>query len=157
MIDYSLNLERLAKALGEHCRDASFILGQPGTSLALKVDPFHYLAIQPGFLKHLSRWAGMLPAAVEETLIRTGVMLSDASRRVYTVQIRVFEEGAATLTPVNASFLLAVFIDQALAIHGASPDPAPVSRLKILAEDRPKLDILFSGKTPLHALAFGNP
>ena len=29
--------------------------------------------------------------------------------------------------------------------------------LKILAEDRPKLDILFSGKTPLHALAFGNP
>jgi hypothetical protein len=157
MIDYSQNLERLEKALGQHCRDKRFILGEFGSSLALKVDPFYYLAIQPGFLKHLSRWAGMLPAIAAQTLIRTGALLSDPSRTVHAVPVRVLEEGSDMVLSVRASFVLASFIDRALAIHGATADAPPVSRLRILDEDRPGLAFLFQGKTPLQSLAFANP
>jgi hypothetical protein len=157
LTDYSQSLERLEKALGENYLRSPYILGTPGTSLACKVDPFHYLAIQPGFIKYLSRWAGIFPERVEETLLKTGNMLSDASHSRFTAKIRVFEDGHGALTEVSASFLLAGFIDQALRLYGGLQDPLPVSRLKILAEDRDRTDFLFQGKTPLAALAFGNP
>ena len=89
MIDYAESLERLGKALGEHYRQSGYILGVPGTSLALKVDPFYYLAIQPGFTKYLARWAGMFPDRAALALVKTGNMLSDASHTVYTTPVAI--------------------------------------------------------------------
>jgi hypothetical protein len=158
MIDYAQSLERLEKALGEQYRQSPYILGTPGTSLACKVDPFTYLAVQPGFIKYLSRWAGMFPDRVEETLVKTGNMLSDASHRVHTTTLRVYADGAPDApVAVSASFILASFIDQALTLYGGADGPLPVSRLKIMADDQDRAQILFAGKTPLAALAFGNP
>ncbi|MBI4803614.1 MAG: hypothetical protein HY795_00080 [Desulfovibrio sp.] len=157
MIDYSESLERLEKALGEQYRQSGFILGTPGTSLACKVDPFYYLAIQPGFIKYLSRWAGMFPENVVATLVKTGNMLSDATHAVYTLPLHVFEDGTDEVVSVGASFILASFIDRALSLHGGTDSPQPVSGLKILETDRAATDFLFEGKTPLQALAFGKP
>lgn len=158
MIDYAQSLERLEKALGEQYRQSPYILGTPGTSLACKVDPFTYLAVQPGFIKYLSRWAGMFPDRVEETLVKTGNMLSDASHSKHTVTLRVFADGAPDApVAVSASFILASFIDQAVTLYGGADSPLPVSRLKVLAADEARAQTLFAGKTPLAALAFGNP
>jgi len=157
MIDYTQSLERLERALGEHYQGSSYILGVPGTSLALKVDPFYYLAIQPGFIKYLARWAGMFPERAAQTLLKTGNMLSDAGHTIYTTPVRVYAEGTSETSTVGASFILANFIDKALAMYGGVTDPLPVSGLKIVAGERPRLDFLFQGKTPLQALAFGNP
>lgn len=157
MIDYSESLQRLEKALGENYRESPYILGTPGTSLACKVDPFYYLAIQPGFIKYLSRWAAMLPERVQATLLKTGNMLSNASHDVFTVPLHVFDENSSEVAGVGASFVLASFIDHALAMHGGADGPLPVSGLKILDSDRSKADFLFAGKTPLAALAFGKP
>lgn len=158
MIDYAQSLERLEKALGEQYRRSPYILGTPGTSLACKVDPFIYLAIQPGFIKYLSRWAGMFPERVEATLVKTGTMLSDATRAVHAASLHVFAEGAPDApVAVSASFIQASFIDQAVTVYGGADGPLPVSRLKILDSDRARIEPLFAGKTPLAALAFGNP
>lgn len=157
MIDYSESLERLEKALGEQYRRSPFILGVPGSSLACKVDPFHYLAVQPGFIKYLSRWAGMFPERVQATLVKTGNMLSDTTHQNFTTAIHVFEDGSRAATQISASFLLAEFIDRAVTQHGGSAGPLPVSRLRILEADRPRTGFLFEGKTPLQGLAFGNP
>ncbi len=157
MIDYAEALERLSKALGEQYRQSGYILGVPGTSLALKVDPFYYLAIQPGFIKYLARWAGMFPDRAALALLKTGNMLSSADHTVYTTPVAVYAEGAGAANTVGASFVLADFIDKALAMHGGQTASLPVSGLKIVAAERPKLDFLFQGKSPLQALAFGNP
>lgn len=157
MIDYSQALERLERALGEQYQDSSYILGVFGTSLALKADPFYYLAIQPGFCKYLGRWAAMTPENTLNTLIKTGNLLCGPDRSTHTAQIQIFEDGPGQLLTVNASFILAPFVDQALALHGGQADPPPVSGLKIFSGDRPKLNYLFQGKTPLRDLAFGQP
>ncbi len=157
LTDYTEKLERLEKALGEQYRASPYILGTPGTSLACKVDPFYYLAIEPGFLKYLSRWTAMLPENVAATLVKTGNMLSDAGHKTHTVPLRVFEEGAGQAVTVNASFVLADFIDRAVVRHGGATGPLPVSRLKIVNEDGPRAAFLFEAKTPLQALVFGKP
>lgn len=158
MIDYAQSLERLEKALGEQYRQSPYILGTPGTSLACKVDPFTYLAVQPGFIKYLSRWAGMFPERVEQTLVKTGNMLSDASHTEHAATLRVFAEGSPDApVAVKASFILASFIDQAVTLYGGADGPLPVSRLRILGDDQAAAQKLFAGKTPLAALAFGNP
>ena len=157
LTDFSQNLERLEKALGEQYRQSGFILGTPGTSLACKVDPFYYLAIEPGFIKHLSRWAGMFPESARETLVKTGNLLTDPSRSVFVVPLAVFEEGSSEVVRVGASFVPAAFIDQAVTRHGGADAPLPVSRLRILEADRARAEPFFIGKTPLHNLAFGNP
>lgn len=158
MIDYSESLERLEKALGEQYRVSPHILGTPGTSLACKVDPFHYLAIQPGFVKYLSRFAGMFPEKVLATLVKTGSMLSAGpGHEVHQVPLRVFAEGGSDIVSVSASFLLASFVDHALALYGGLSAPPPVSRLRILTDDRQLTLPIFEGKTPLADVAFGNP
>lgn len=158
MIDYSESLERLEKALGEQYKASPYILGAPGTSLACKVDPFHYLAIQPGFVKYLSRFAGMFPVKVLDTLVKTGAMLTAGpDHGISQVHLRVFEEGGTDIVPVTASFLLATFLDRALTLHGGLAAPPPVSRLRILMDDRPLTLPLFEGKTPLADVAFGDP
>jgi hypothetical protein len=158
MIDYSESLERLEKALGGQYAVSPHILGTPGTSLACKVDPFHYLAIQPGFIKYLSRFAGMFQEKVLATLVKTGSMLTAGpGHEVHQVSLRVFEEGGSRIVPVTASFLPASFVDRALALHAGLESPPPVSRLRILLDDRPLTLPLFAGKTPLADVAFGNP
>lgn len=157
LADFSRNLERLERALGEQYLRSSYILGTPGTSLACKVDPFYYLAIEPGFVKHLGRWAGMLPKKALKTLVKTGNMLTDHSHVVFSLPLRVYEEGTTSVFGVDASFVLADFIDRAVITHGGAEGPLPVSRLRILESDRARTDFLFSGKTPLQKLAFGNP
>lgn len=157
MLDYTQSLERLEKALGEHFRHSPYILGEFGASLACKVDPFYYLAVQPGFIKYLSRWAAMLPEAVEATLVRTGNMLASHDRSVTSVPLRVYEEGRGAILTVNSGFALASFIDRAVAIHAGVPGGLPVSRLRILEDDRDKAAFFFEGKTPLQSFAFGKP
>ncbi|MBF0481691.1 MAG: hypothetical protein HQK81_07170 [Desulfovibrionaceae bacterium] len=154
IVDHNESLDRIARALGERYRQAPYILNVPGQSVACKVDAFHYLAIQPMFVKYLAQWAAMLPARVEETLLKTGSMLSDASRVKHYHQIRVVEEGGGEAKAIGASFVLATFIDHALSLYGGGERPLPLSGLRIAAGEREALAPFFAGRTPLQDLAF---
>jgi hypothetical protein len=154
IVDHSEALERIARALGERYRQAPYILNVPGQSVACKVDAFHYLAIQPMFIKYLAQWAAMLPTRVEETLLKTGNLLSDAGHSKHYHQIRVVEEGAGEARAIGASFVLATFIDRALVLYGGGERPLPLSGLRIAGSERQALAPFFAERTPLQDLAF---
>jgi hypothetical protein len=156
IVDHNEALDRIARALGERYRQAPYILNVPGQSVACKVDAFHYLAIQPMFIKYLAQWAAMLPTRVEETLLRTGNMLSDASHAKHYHQIKVVEEGASEAKAIGVSFVLATFIDRALTLYGGGERPLPLSGLRIARSEQETLASFFAGRTPLQDLAFAD-
>jgi len=156
IVDHNEALDRIARALGERYRQAPYILNLPGQSVACKVDAFHYLAIQPMFIKYLAQWAAMLPSRVEQTLLKTGDLLSDAGHARHYHHIRVLEEGSSEIKAIGASFVLATFIDRALALYGGADRPLPLSGLRIAASEKQALASFFGDRTPLQDLAFAD-
>lgn len=155
LVDYSEVLTRLEEALGRHYRESPDILNVPGVSMALKIDPYYYLALRPSFGELLGKWAGVAPARVEETLIRTGNLVLGPDRSRYAGPLLAFEEGSATPLRLAADFVPAALCDRAVALYGGEAGPLPVSGLRLDAGQRPALDAFFAGKTPLQALVFG--
>lgn len=157
LVDFSEVLTRLEEALGRHYQESPTLLNVPGVSVALKIDPYSYLALRPSFGELLGKWAGVTPARAEETLIRTGNLLLGPDRNRYAGPLLVFEEGSATVVRLTADFVQATFVDRAVALYGGEPGPLPVSGLRLTAGQRPALEAFFAGKTPLQTLAFGMP
>ncbi len=157
MLDYGDILDRIERGMGERFRQSRDILNIPGVSLACKVDMYHYLALRPGFATHAAKWAGTLPARAEEALIHTGNLVVGADRERFPEPFAVFEEGTDAVLRLYADLMQAAFIDRALSLYGGEAAPLPVSRLRIHASQRPRLDAFLEGKTKLQALAFGEP
>ncbi|MHC1791047.1 hypothetical protein [Solidesulfovibrio sp.] len=158
LVDYPDTLSRLETALGRHFADSPTILNVPGVSVALKVDPFYYLALRPAFFELLGKWAAVPPARVEETLSRTGNLVLGPGRVRYDKPLAVFEEGSAAVLKIPADFVPAEWIDRAVVMYGNEPAPLPVSGLRLVDDSqRQALAGHFAGMTQLAALAFGTP
>ncbi|WP_027182992.1 hypothetical protein [Desulfovibrio inopinatus] len=157
MIDYQDILKGIERSLGAHYKTTPTLLNTPGMSIALKLDPFYYLALHEPFIRLVSKWSAILPRNLETALIKTGVMISTPDHTKHTLSLAVFEEGLGRVFTVKASFLTAEFIDKALVYSGAVREGLPVSRMKILFSEKPRLDEFFAEKTPLQGLAFGDP
>jgi hypothetical protein len=157
LVDYSEILTRLEEALGRHYRQSPAILNLPGVSVAMKIDPFYYLALRPSFGELLGKWAGVTPERVEETLVRTGNLVVGPGRARYPEPLAVFEEGSSTVLRLAADFVPAPCLDRAVVRYGGEPGPLSVSGLRLLAGQRPALEAFFAGMTPPAALAYGEP
>lgn len=156
MIDYGEILPRLEKALGTRFRDNPDILNVPGTSVACKVDPFTYVAPHPAFVTFLAKWAGVPLETAAETLVRTGNLLVDASRNRLDGPVALVEEGSARVARLPLDFIPASFIDRAVVLYGGEQDPLPVSRLRVLRAEKPRIEAFFAGKTPLLDVAYAD-
>ena len=157
LVDYSEVLSRLEESLGRHYRESPAILNVPGISVALKIDPYYYLALRPSFGELLGKWAGVTPAKAEETLARTGNLILGPERERYPEPLLVFEEGSSLVLRLVADFVPAAFCDRAVTRFGGESGPLPVAGLRLVSGQRQGLATFFAGKTPLQALAFGDP
>jgi len=157
LVDYPEILSRLEQAIGRRFAQSPTILNVPGVSVALKLDPFYYLALRPAFCELLGKWAAVPPSRVEETLIRTGNMVVGPMRARFSQPLVVFEEGTSATVRLAADFVPAAFIDRAVIMHGGETAAQPVSGLRLHADQKEALDAFFQGTTPLTALVFGVP
>jgi hypothetical protein len=157
LVDYAEILSRMEQALGRHFAQSPSILNVPGVSVALKIDPFYYLALRPTFGELLGKWAGVPPARAEETLLRTGNMVLGPGRVRYPQPLLVFEEGTGVILRLTADFVPASFIDRAVSMYGGEAGPLSVSGLRLLASQKDSLVAFFQDTTPIESLAYGEP
>lgn len=153
MKDYGDILTRLQRGIGRAYRDSGLALGVPGVSVAVKIDPYHYLAVMPAFTARLAEWAGMFPATAEETLVRSGNLVSSGADRSTVLPVSVVWGGAPPRR-ITAAFVLAEFIDRALKLYGGQPLPPPVADLRIDAADHDAVAAFFKDKTCIDKTAF---
>jgi len=154
--DYSEILDRLQKGLGKAYRESPLVLGVPGVSVAVKIDPHYYLSVMPAFLSRLAEWSGMFPDTAEQALIRTGNLILGNGDTPRT-QLSVVWGSPPISRRVNASFVLAEFIDRALRLYGGQSAPMPVADLRIAADDREAVTRFFDTKTCVDKTAFTQP
>lgn len=154
--DYTETLSRLQKGLGKAFIQSPIILGAPGISVAVKVDPYHYLAVMPAFITRLAEWGGMFPKTAEEALIRTGNLITGVTPEDKSLELHVVWGNPPITKHIRASFIHADFIDRALRLHGNTPQPLPVADLCVLESDRPLVDAFFNEKTSLDKTAFSS-
>uniref|UniRef100_I2PXP5 Uncharacterized protein n=1 Tax=Desulfovibrio sp. U5L TaxID=596152 RepID=I2PXP5_9BACT len=157
LVDYAEILSRLEQALGRHFAASPSILNVPGVSAALKLDPFYYLALRPAFGELLGKWAGVTPSRAEETLSHTGNLVLGPRHVRYPQPLAVYEEGTRQVLKLAADFVPAEWIDRAVVMYGGQSGPLPVAGLRLVSGQKAALDAFFAGKTPLAALAFGDP
>lgn len=150
--DYQDILTRLQMALGKAYLAEPSLLNVPGRSLACKVDPLYYLALEPAFAERLAKAAALLPATVVEALVRTGNYITRAPERCHELDVNVVLHGR-TLA-LRGSFVDADFIDRALRLYAGLPQSLEVSELRIAGDCRARLEPLFENKTFLRPLAF---
>lgn len=150
--DYHERMERMQRGLARAVRADATLLNLPGRSLACKIDPLYYLAVQPLFDAALDRWAGLLPGRAAETLIRTGVYVTSPPDREHVFPLEV--TWGARILRVRATFVDADFIDRALKVHAGARRGPDVSVLRICAGDRPAVERLFLNKTAPGSVAF---
>ncbi|MFO8033412.1 MAG: hypothetical protein R6U22_12835 [Desulfohalobiaceae bacterium] len=154
MQDYHQILTEVQRHLAQQYLKDQGILNQPGVSAACKIDPFHYLVLEPSFFLSLAKWSGYRPLLIQETLLRTGNLLRLADREDFSVDLSVTWDPDMHPLRIKAGFVLADFIDSGLRIYAQQKDVLPVSELKILSQERQRLQELFQGKTQLGELAF---
>jgi len=150
--DYQDALTRLQKGLAQAYRDSPQVLNLPGQSVACKVDPDYYLALEPVFTEILSRWAVSFPEAVLETLSHTGNAIVCKPLSTHIIPLSVTWDGRDF--EVQAMFLQADFVDRALKLYAGVPAPLPVSDLRIRTDDRAAVEAFFGPSTPPKALAY---
>ncbi len=154
MLDYSEILATLQKQLGQRFLDDPKLLNLPGKSVACKIDPLYYLAVFPSFSRNMAQLAGTLPGAVEETLIRTGNLITPNDSEDPTLLLQVAWSPEMSPVKIKAGFVLAGFIDTGLKIYARRQESLPVSDLRIAIRDKEKVDSFFQGKTAISSLAF---
>lgn len=155
LVDYAEIVARLLQALGRHYAASPSILNVPGVSAALKIDPFYYLALRPLFGELLGKWAGVAPSRAEETLLRTGNMVSGPGLGRYPRPVVAFEEDVGVPLRLAADFVTASFIDRAVTMYGGASGPLPVSGLRLARDQKDDLEAFFQGTTPIASLAYG--
>lgn len=152
MRDFAELTERVLRGLGKAYAASAQVLNAPGRSVAVKIDHLYYLALWPAFAERIGRYAGILPRAVEETLVHSGNLISAGPDRRVALPLRLSWPGGAAA--VNAAFLLAHFVERGLSLYGGAADPLPVSPLRISRADQAVVLDFFAGKTPPLDAAF---
>jgi len=150
--DYQESLTRLQKGMAQAYRDAPHVLNVPGQSVACKVDPNYYLALEPVFTEVMARWSVSFPDGVLETLAHTGSLVMCRTLTTHIIPITVTWGGRDY--EIQAAFLLADFVDRALKLYAAAVEPLPVSGLRIRADERQAVEAFFAGLTPPGDMAF---
>jgi hypothetical protein len=154
VLDYSQILTTLQKQLGQRFLEDPKLLNVPGSSVACKIDPLYYLALFPSFSRSMAQLAGVLPESVEETLIRTGNLITPSGSDDPTLLLQVSWKTGMQPVKIKAGFVLAGFIDTGLKIYARRQEILPVSDVRIDSRDREQLDAFFAGKTSISSLAF---
>lgn len=154
MKDYSEIVVRLQKALGKAYAESGLVLGVPGVSVAVKIDPNYYLAVMPAFLGRLGEWSGMFPDAVREALVRTGNLVTHPDDRNGVLPVTVLWGEPLVSRRINASFVLAEFIDRAVKLYGGEPTLPPVADIRLDSTDMETLEAFFEDKTCIDKTAF---
>ncbi|WP_320169369.1 hypothetical protein [Maridesulfovibrio sp.] len=150
--DYKSRIDRLQKGLGKAFAENPFILNIPGKSIALKVDPYYYVAFEPAFTENLSRFGVMLQKNVRDTLVRTGNLVTDQQTRNPIVKIRMkWDERTYSM---QVCFVESGFIDQALKIYGGVKAEIGLAEIRILSSERERLEKFFGERTLLKSVAF---
>ncbi len=150
--DYKVRIDRLQEGLGKAFVENPFILNIPGKSIALKVDPYYYVAFEPAFSENLSRFGVMLPKNVRDTLVRTGNLVTDQETRNPIIKIRMKWNDRSY--SMNVCFVESGFIDQALKIYGGVKEEVGLSEIRILESERERLEKFFGERTLLKSVAF---
>lgn len=150
--DYQDALTRLQKGIAQAYKDSPQVLNVPGQSVACKVDPEYYLALEPIFTEILARWAVSFPEGVLETLARTGNVVVCKPLSTHIIPLSVTWDGRDF--EVQATFLLADFVDRALKLYAGVAEPLPVSDLRIRTADRAAVEAFFGVSTPPKGLAY---
>jgi len=154
MKDYAELANRLQKGLGKAWRASDSVLGRPGTSIAVKLDPNYYLTVMPSFINQVARWGGMLPRTAEDALRRTGNLLTGGPGRDTSLTLTVaFGEPRRSLR-IRAGFVLAGFLDDAVKLYGGHPSALPVADVALVDSERAALEAFFGDKTMPAASAF---
>ncbi len=154
MKDYSDIAQRLQRGLGRAYRESPMILGVPGASVAVKIDPHHYLAVLPAFLNRLAEWAGVFPDTAREAMVRSGNLVTGGPDRKCEVAVTAVWGAPPTARRIRACFVLAEFVDRAIRLYGDEPAPPPVADLRLVAADSRRLGAFFEGKTRIDKTAF---
>lgn len=154
LIDYSEVLTRLQAALGREASRRPGIINVPGRSIACRIDPEWYLAVQPGFVTIISKWAAVFPKRAAEALLRTAVMAASADHSSSMLRLTVFDELVRRPMQLRCAFIQADWIDRALTLHGKRTNIPPVSRLRIASFEKERIDAFFLGKTAPLSLAY---
>lgn len=152
LADYQDRVNRLQRALARAWTRDPAILNVPGKSMACKLDPNYYLAVQPFFDTDLARAAGMLPRSAAEALVKSGLFITAPPEREHVLNVGV-AYGRHRLT-IPVSFLDAEFVDRALRLYGGAPSGLPVADLRLAEESRELVERLFDGKTPPGRLVY---
>jgi hypothetical protein len=152
LTDYQDALTRLQKGLASGYSGSPQAINAPGKSLACKIDPDYYLALEPIFSEILSRWAVSFPQGVLDTLTHTGNLVFCKPMNTHIIPLTVNWEGQDY--EVQAAFLTASFVDRALKLYAGVQDPLPVSALRIRADERAAVEAFFGDKTPPGAVAY---
>ncbi|MDK2957710.1 MAG: hypothetical protein PWQ57_3208 [Desulfovibrionales bacterium] len=154
LTDYQEILHRLQKAVGESFLETPTLFNVPGQSVALKLDANYFLALSPGFSNFLARKTALLPARVQECLVKTGSVVTQAPDRNPVVTVTAVHRGKKFT--LLASFVLSDFIERSLQLYANLSYPLETSDVRICTSSKPVLDALFANKTPLHHLAFSD-
>ena len=152
LTDHGAFVLDLQKVLGQAFQEHPEILNVAGRSLACKIDPNYYLAVEPAFTRTLSQAVLKLPSKVRDALIRTGNILTLGTKKEWVFNLGVCARGGKG--QIKACFMNAEFIDRALVLHGGRTGGLEVSDLRIQRRYQEALEKLFAGKTPLHDMAF---
>ncbi len=150
--DYQDALTRLQKGLAQAYRESPQVLNVPGQSVACKVDPEYYLALEPVFTEVMARWAVSFPESVLETLTRTGNVVVCKPLSTHVIPLSVSWGGRDF--EVQAMFLLADFVERALKLYAGAAAPLPVSDLRIRLDDRKAVEAFFGTSTPPNSVAY---
>lgn len=150
--DYKIRIDRLQQGLGKAFVENPFILNIPGKSIALKVDPYYYVAFEPAFTENLSRFGVMLKKNVRDTLVRTGNLVTHPETRSPIIKIRM--KWNDRNYAMNVCFVESGFIDQALKIYGGVKDEIGLSEISIHESEKERLEKFFGERTPLKSVAF---
>ncbi len=154
MIDYIELCNRMQRELALRYTQRRDLLNLPGRSLACKLDPFYYLAMYPGLLAPLARWAATMPNRAEEALIKTGSLILGGHERKPWLVLQVSWADGRRRARFKACFLHSSFVDRAVQLYAGLAEP-PVSDLRIDAAHREKVQRFLEGKTEVLGLAFG--
>lgn len=154
LIDYSDVLARLEAALGREAARRPGVINVPGRSMACRIDPNWYLAVQPGFVKIVAKWAAVFPKRAAEALARTGIMATSGDHKASMLRLTVFDELLRRPMHLLCAFIQADWVDRALTVHGKRTTIPAVSRLRIASFEKPRVDAFFAGKTAPLSLAY---
>ncbi len=150
--DYGEIVLALQKILGQAYQDSPTILNLAGHSLACKIDPNYYLAVEPAFTQNLAKSGARLPSKVRTALLHTGNILTLGPAKDWVLTIGVSANGGKG--KIKACFMNAEFVDRALILYGGRISGLEVSDLRIQRRYQAPLAKAFEGKTPLHEMAF---